>query len=596
MWASFVIIAVTIIGYASEKWPIEAVSLASLGAFLLLFSVLPEGAGPAPGELVAGFAHPALVTVLALLIVGQALFNTDALDQPAQRLAAAIGGGPMRLLVALLVVAAAISAFLNNTPVVVMFIPIITVLARQRGFDAAKGLIPLSFASILGGMTTLIGSSTNLLVAGSAARAGVEIGFFDVTALGLILAGTGLVYVVFVLPRVLRRRAGMAEEIRLTTGKQFVTQIEITAGHPLEGARSRGGMFRELSDMTVRAILRHDIPVLPPFEDVSLRPGDVLIVAATRGALTRALSSGSTGVPTADKGDGEQDDPIEVDFTVAEAVVAPGSRYAARTIQGAGIRANDGVMVLGVQRKSAMQRASLAQIRLEPGDTILIGGQPQDVARLRSSRDLLLLEWSAAPVPMRRHAWRAFAIFAAVVALSATETLPIMVAALLGAFAMIAAQCINVRQATRAFDSRIFMLVGASLAGAAALETTGGAAYLAHGSVAALAGQPPAVVLSVFFLVMAALTNVLSNNATAVLFTPIAIGIAHEIGVDPVPFVMAVIFAANCSFATPVGYQTNLLVMGPGHYRFADFLIAGTPLVILIWLTYSFAAPWYYGL
>ncbi|MCG6857865.1 MAG: SLC13 family permease [Salaquimonas sp.] len=596
MWATFAIIAVTILCYAVEKWPIEAVALASLGAFLLLFSVVAPGGGPEPGALVAGFANPALVTVLALLIVGQALFNTDALDAPAQWLADAVGGRSTRTLTVLLVVAAVISAFINNTPVVVMFIPIMTTLARQRGFDAAKGLMPLSFASILGGMTTLIGSSTNLLVAGVAVKEGIDIGFFDITALGTILAAVGLIYVVFALPRVLRRRAGMAEEIRLTTGKQFVTQIEITAGHPLEGAQARGGMFRELTEMTVRAVLRDDIPILPPFEDITLRPRDVLIVAATRSALTRALSKGSTGMPAAEKADGDEERPIEADFTLAEVVVAPGSRYAARTIHGAGIRVNDGVVVLGVQRKSHMQRTSLAQMRLEPGDTILVGGQPGDVARLRSSRDLLLLEWSTAQVPMRRYAKRALAVFAAVVLVAATGTLPIMVAALLGALAMIMTGCINIRQASRAFDSRIFMLVGASIAAATALEATGGATYLAHAAVKALDGQPVAVLLSTFFLVVAILSNALSHHATAVLFTPVAIGIAQTIGADPFPFVVAVIFAANCSFATPIGYQTNLLVMGPGHYRFADYLTAGTPLVILIWLTYSFAAPWYYAL
>lgn len=596
MWATFAIIALSIVAYAMEKWPIEAVSLASLSAFLALFSMEPAGSRLSPGELVAGFSNPALVTVLALLIVGQALFNTDALDRPAQRIAAVTGGRPMRTLAAILLIAAVISAFLNNTPVVIMFIPIVTTIARQRSFEASKGLMPLSFATILGGNTTLIGSSTNLLVAGSAARSGIEIGFFDQTALGSILAAVGLVYVATILPRMLRARSGMADEIRRTTGRQFVTQIDVTQNHPLVGVQSRAGLFRELADMTVRAVLRDDVPILPPFENLTLQPGDTLIVAATRSALTHALSTGSAGLPAAEKEDDEEDSPRQRDFTIAEAVVAPGSRYAARTIQGAGIRANDGVIVLGVQRKSHMQRTALSQMRLEPGDTILVGGRPEAVARLRSSRDLLLLEWSAATVPMRRYAPRALAVFAAIVVLAASGALPIMVAALIGALAMIASGCINVRQAARAFDSRIFMLAGASLAAAAALENTGGAAYLAHGAVKALDGQSAAVLISVFFLVVAAMTNLLSNHATAVLFTPIAIGIAGEIGADPVPFVIAVIFAANCSFATPIGYQTNLLVMAPGHYRFADFITAGTPLVILIWLTYSLVAPWYYGL
>jgi len=216
--------------------------------------------------------------------------------------------------------------------------------------------------------------------------------------------------------------------------------------------------------------------------------------------------------------------------------------------------------------------------------------------RLRGSRYLLLMEWSAAAVPMRRFAWRALAIFGAVVFAASTGLLPIMVASMAGVFAMIVSSCLNLRQAARSFDGRIFMLVAAALAGAVALEKTGGAEYLANAVVRAFDGSPAMVVMSAFFLATAVLTNFLSNNATAVLFTPIAIKVAEGINVAPEAFIACVIFAANCSFATPVGYQTNLLVMGPGHYRFFDFIKAGTPLVILIWLTYSFVGPWYYGL
>ena len=594
MWATFAIIVVTITAYALEKWSIEAVSLTAVAAFLILFSLDMSESAPSPAEIVAGFANPALVSVLSLLIVGQALFQTDAHDGLSGWLSGMGGRSQTRTLVIILVGAAVISAMLNNTPVVVMLIPVMTTIARQKNFDAAKGLMPLSFATILGGMTTLIGSSTNLLVAGMAATAGINIGFFDITGMGVILAGAGLLYVIFIMPYLLKPRSGMAEQIRNTTGKQFIAEIDISTGHPLEGIESRAGLFVELSEMTVRTILRNDIPILPPFENIRLQAGDVVIVAATRLALTRALARGSTGIAMAEESE-EEDRELEPHFTIAEAVIAPGSRYASRTLQGAGIRANEGVQVLGLQRRSHMQRSGLADIRLEPGDTILVGGRPEEVSRLRASRDLLLLEASKVLVPMRRKAPVALAIFLALVAFAALEILPIMVTALVGAMAMILSGCINIRQAKRAFDSRIFMLVGASLAAATALERSGGAEFIASNAVNAMAGMPPFAVLSVFFLVLAILTNILSTNATAVLFTPVAISIAKGMNVDRMPFVAAVIFDGNCSFATPVGYQTNLLVMGPGHYRFQDFLRAGGPLVIIVWLTYSVAAPWYYG-
>ena len=232
----------------------------------------------------------------------------------------------------------------------------------------------------------------------------------------------------------------------------------------------------------------------------------------------------------------------------------------------------------------------------EPGDTLLLGGLPRDIETIRTSREILLIERSMSEVPLRSHAPRAVLIFAAVILAASLGLVPIVAAALIGAYAVIASGCLSIRQAGRSFDRQIYMMVGASLAAAAALERTGGAQFIAESVVLALADQAPALVLSALFIVTAALTNVLSNNATAVLFTPIAIGIANTMGVPVEPFIICIIFAANCSFATPVGYQTNLLVLGPGGYSFSDYLKCGIPLILLIWIAFSAIAPVWYGL
>lgn len=605
MWATFAIILCTIVAFAIERWAIELVSLAAVVAFVLLFSAFPMQGGPMevlPADLLAGFANPALATVLALLIIGQALFNTDALEKPTKWISRLGGSNGRRTIIILLVLAAITSAFLNNTPVVVMFIPIVTAIARQRDFAASKALMPLSFIGILGGMTTMIGSSTNLLVAGVASKAGLEIGFFDFTIPGVMLATIGSIYVIFVMPMILGRDGNNDQAASPQNGKQFVAQIEITEDHALRGETSLAGMFPNLTDMTVRSVLRAGKPILPPFDDIELDLGDIIIVAATRTALTRALAMGEASLPVMPEHDRnlqrDSDELTEVgkNFTLAEAIVAPGSRYGGRTIENSRIRATYGTMVIGLQRRASMGRSLMRETRLEPGDTLLIGGMPEDLERLRQSHDLILLEWSAAEVPIKAFAPRAIAIFAAVVASAALGLLPIVVASLAGAFAMIATGCINIRQSARAFDRQIFMLVGASLAAATALESTGGAAFLANNAASALQDQAPALVLSLLFLFTAILTNILSNNATAVLFTPVAIGLADAIGAPREAFVICIIFAANCSFATPVGYQTNLLVMGPGQYRFSDFLKSGIPLVIILWLSFSFIGPWYYKL
>ena len=599
--ATFVIIAATILAYASERWAMETVSLVSLAAVLLLFGLAPYSAATgdtlSPERLLSGFSNPALITVIALLIVGQGLFATDAMELPARKLGKMGGAVTFRPVLFILVGAAVISAFLNNTPVVVIFIPILVVIAAQRSISPSRVFIPLSFITILGGMTTLIGSSTNLLVAGVALDYGIEVGFFDITGMGVILALVGGAYVLGVLPKLLpEREAELSAGAR--SGAQFIGEITLHRDHPFVGIKAKAGMFPGLGDLTLRLLQRRDVPVLPPFEDFTLSAGDTLVVSGTRRAFSKALSLGRAALK-ADDGpveDTSPDLPPGPDYHLAEAVISPGSRYAGRTIQLSGLRPQFGISVLGVQRKSRMARSAMSDIRLEPGDTLLIGGPMEAIAQLRGNHDLLLLEYSAEAVPQSRKARIAVAIFASIVVLSAFSIMPIVVAAVCGAVLMLLTGCLSILQAARAFDRQIFLLVGSSVALATALEATGGAALIASSALDLMEGASAGVILSGLFLVMALLTNILSNNATAVLFTPIALGIAKGMGVSPAPFIAAVIFAANCSFATPIGYQTNLLVMGPGHYRFSDFLRAGTPLVIIIWLTFSLLAPWYYGL
>lgn len=390
----------------------------------------------------------------------------------------------------------------------------------------------------------------------------------------------------------------MAEELTRGSGKQFIAQIDITYGHPLVGLSAVAGMFPGLKDMTVRLVQRGERPLLLPFENLTLRPGDSIILAATRTVLARAVSDLS---PSPREGEAPAEDATAAavtarDVTLAEVMVAPGSRMIGRTIEMAGVHHNTDTIVLGIERRARMPRMALGEIRLDAGDVLLVAGSREAVEGLRTNGDLLLLEWSAAEVPQRRHAKRALAIFACVVIYAASGIGPIVLGALSGAVAMILAGCFNLRQAARAFDRRIYLMIGSSLAAAAALEATGGARYLALAAVETTAGHPVPVTLSAVFLVVAILTNFVSNNAAAVLFTPIAVGVAAQIGADPLPFVAAVMIAASCAFATPISYQTNMLVMGPGHYRFKDYIVAGGPLVILMWLSFSIFVPWYYGL
>ncbi|MEM8856571.1 MAG: SLC13 family permease, partial [Pseudomonadota bacterium] len=373
-------------------------------------------------------------------------------------------------------------------------------------------------------------------------------------------------------------------------GKQFIAEIPIRAGHPLVGATANAGLFPQLKDMTVRLVQRGERPHLPPFENLTLQPGDIVIVAATRQALEKALSGRSPVMSEAN-----EDRPPGV-VTLAEAIVAPGSRLIGRTVAQSGFRGEVGCVVLAIERRSRMPRLPMADLRMEAGDVLLFAGPRRAIDELRGNRDVLLIDWTAVDVPSRGRAPVALSIFAGVVIAAATGAMPVVAAALLGAFGMLATRCLNTRQAARVVDGRIVMLIAAAIASATALEATGGAQILANALLVVLADSPPSVVMSALFLIIAITTNILTNNAAAVLFTPIAIGLAERLSVPVEPFVVTVILAANASFATPVAYQTNLLVMGPGHYRYRDFLIAGGPLVLLLWAAFSFIGPWWYGI
>ncbi|MBT4491162.1 MAG: SLC13 family permease, partial [Rhodospirillaceae bacterium] len=569
MWATFALIVGAIILYATERFPLEQTSLALLAALLVLFHFAPleipeEGAIILldARTLLAGFADPALVAVLALMVVGQGLIRTGALDEAIRIMTRRFQRSPALALTVTLVAIATLSAFINNTPIVVIFIPVMATIAERLNKGPSRLMMPLSFAAILGGMVTLIGSSTNLLVAG--AVAGMEqpaIGFFDFAGPGVLLALIGMAYVIWILPRLLPERESMASQIA-GEGKQFIAQIEVRPGSPLVGQSAVAGMIPHLKGMTVRLIQRGEESHLPPFEDVLLRAGDTVVVAATRAILTEALARTPELV---EQTEGEAEEGTPGNSMLAEAMVTPASRVIGRNLRLVGFHYHTGCIILGVQRRSRMMRGRMEDIRLEAGDVLLVLGPRERVTDLRFSREVLLIEWSTMELPARHHAKRALGIFTGVVALAATGVVPIAIAALVGALGMVTLGCLNVRQAARAVDRQVAFLVAAALAMGSALQGTGGAAYLAQHMIDALADQGPAVMLSALFALVAVMTNVLSNAATAVLFTPIAINTALALGVAPTAFIHAIIFAANCSFATPMGYQTNLLVMGPGR-------------------------------
>ena len=601
MWATMAIVLAAVYFYIREQFSIEVISVGVISALLVFFHFFApdQSQGLDSTSLLSGFAAPALITIMALLVVGQGMFQTGALEGPIMNINNALDQSPRRTLTLVFAVAFAVSMFMNNTPVVVMFIPILSAMSSRLRKAASRYMMPLSFICILAGMTTLIGSSTNLLVNDVLQRSSdLSLAFFSQFPMAIVLAMIGAHYSIFAAPILLPERQSLEKEVS-ESGQQYIAQIRVTDKHPLNGTRPIAGLYPALKNVTVRMIQRGEQALLPPF-DHELQTGDVLIVAATRKSLSKLLSSSPRYLEGMLNIAGFHDESKNGENTetivISEAVVAPGSRMIGRNIEQIGFRRQTGCLVLGIQRRSRMIRTRMLDIRLEAGDVLLLFGYDADMRDLRNNRDLLLLDWSTAELPDIRKSLFARLIFGGTIIAAATSFVPIEIAALGGALAMVATGCLNVRQAVRALDMRIFLLIGAAFAMGLALENTGGAAYIGLKVVETFQPFGNHILLAAVFLLIAILTNIISNSAAALLFAPIALAISQQTGIDPIVMVLTVIFAANCSFATPIAYQTNLLVMGPGRYKFADFAKFGIPLILLIWLSFSLLAPLFFNL
>ena len=628
MWFVFIMTGWASYSFIREKLPIEVTSVILLTMLLLfgqVFPVLDANGNNLLNSmtLLAGFANPALVAVLGLLVMGQAIVQTVALRPITQIFLRADPKWAWVSMFGILFMVMALSAFMNNTPLVILAIPILQALTNAVSVSESRIMIPLSFAAILGGMTTLVGSSTNMLVSGAMVDLGYNgFGFFDFVVPGSVMASIGFLYVLFVLPRMMPDRRSFRDEL-VGEEKEFIAELDVSKGSKLIGQECVNGTFPSLETMKIRLIQRSGHLVLPPFEGYVIQEGDILIVATTRDSLGALLTQhpgfllseeeekvilrrkdkqeelfaeedeedADLGAsPTADL-----EEKVADTRMLAEIMITPASRLIDMSIDHAGFHRQFGAVVLGIQRRARVVRRRLGRIRLEAGDVLLVAGSKADIEDMRYSQDLIVLSGSKKELPVPKKAPIAGFIMMATIGLAAFGILSIPVAAITGSVLMIATDCLNVRQATRAIDRKIFLLVGAMLALGQALQVTRGDEFIADSLLSISFVDTPFLMLSLLFIVVAICTNILSNNACAILFTPIAAGIAVNMGVDPFIFALTVLFASNCSFASPIGYKTNLLVMGPGNYRFRDFIKGGVPLIFILWFVFMGLLKFYFA-
>ncbi len=588
--------------FTRDKIPLETSSLMVLVCLAVGFEIFPfqmENGTLHAVDFFHGFGHEALVAVCSLMIAGQGIVRTGALEPVGRAVARLWKVSPSITFFMTLLVSAWISAFINNVPVVVLFLPILITVAVRTGIPASSVLMPMGFATLLGGSSTTIGTSTNLLVISVAAEMGLErMGMFDFILPAAISGTIGILYLWLLAPRMLPPRE---QPLIDTSPRVFVAHLAILKTSPVVDQTLAKALDSTDGIMKVTGIERGSGKFILPFPEVVLQAGDHLVIRDTPDRLKEfeKVIGGTLYPEDSEKSPVDGEHPLRANNQqIAEIVIVHGSGLQGRTLSGLRFAERYGLIILALHRAGQdldRYHNEISDIRLQSGDVLLVQGPYEEIANLKKAKEFLILD-ATADLPYTSRAPLAMGIMMAIVAISGFGILPIAIGAPLGALVMILTGCLSWRDATSALSTPVILIVTASLALGTALLKTGGAEYLAAVFMAFAGDASPTIVISGLMLLMAVLTNIVSNNAAAVIGTPIAVSIATQMGQTPEPYVLAVLFGTNMSYATPMAYKTNLLVMNAGRYTFNDFLKVGIPLIILMWIVLSFLLPAIYGL
>ncbi len=568
------ILVVALMAFATERIRIDLVALGIM-VLLMVFGIVT------PREGVSGFSNPATVTIAAMFVLSAGLQRTDVPGLVGNSIVRLANKSETRIIFLLMLTTSILSAFILNTAVVAVFIPIVLRIAKTMDIPPSRLLMPTSFGAILGGTLTLIGTSTNLLISSIAVQAGLPaFKFFDFAPFGLITLVAGVLYMLFIGRRLLPKRPVESDLLGKYAVREYLSEIVVPPDSPLVGENLGDLDLARRYDITILDILRDGRTILLPGRSRHIRANDVILV---RGSLEQLLAI--------EKSDGLEIAPLskvrervlsqEGEVGMAELVVAPASSILGFTIKELDFRHRYGVEAIGMLRRGMSLIGKFTHESIMPGDMLLVIGDKRNLVKLQNDPDFLLLVDVPMPVTRSPKAIWAVGIMAAVV-VAAILGAPIVVSALAGALLMVAMGILSLDEAYASLDKRVLVLLAGILSLEAAMVNSGLAQWLGDVLLSVLGTAQPWILVGAFYLMSMLLTEAMSNQATAVVLAPLAISTALTMNASPIPLLMATTFAASASFMTPVGYQTNTMIYNTGRYRFMDFFKVGLPLNILL--------------